>query len=142
AVAFATMLAVVAVLDQEGASAIAHDLYAQVLRKGIATEKEELRVSRMATIALGVVAIVLGIAFEQMNTAFMAALAFSVAASANFPVLILSMYWKRLTTRGALAAGYAGLFTAVLLVVLSQSVWVDVFGFSEALFPYTQPALF
>lgn len=142
AVAFATILAVVAGLALAGASAIAHDLYAQVVRKGTATEKEELRVSRMATIALGIVAILLGIAFEQMNTAFMAALAFSVAASANFPVLILSMYWKRLTTRGALAAGYSGLFTAVLLVVLSQSVWVDVFGFAEALFPYTQPALF
>src|SRR5699024_9537303 len=111
AVAFATILAVVAGLALAGASAIAHDLYAQVVRKGQATEKEELRVSRIATIALGFVAILLGIAFEKMNTAFMAALAFSVAASANFPVLILSMYWKRLTTRGALAAGYAGLFT-------------------------------
>src|SRR5699024_2665491 len=142
AVAFATILAVVAGLALAVASAIAHDLYAQVFRKGQATEKEELRVSRIATIALGFVAILLGIAFEKMNTAFMAALAFSVAASANFPVLILSMYWKRLTTRGALAAGYAGLFTAVTLVVLSQSVWVDVFGFAEPLFPYTQPALF
>ncbi len=142
AVAFATILAVVAGLALAGASAISHDLYARVIMKGKASETSELRVSKMASIALGVVAIVLGIAFEKMNVAFMAALAFGVAASANFPVLILSMYWKGLTTRGALAGGYGGLVSAVLLVVLSKSVWVDVFGFASAVFPYTQPALF
>ncbi|THF56218.1 cation acetate symporter [Pseudothauera rhizosphaerae] len=142
AVAFATILAVVAGLALAGASAISHDLYARVIKKGTASEKAELRVSKLATIALGVVAIVLGAAFEKMNVAFMVALAFGVAASANFPVLILSMYWKDLTTRGALFGGYIGLVTAVALVVLSKSVWVDVLGFASPIFPWTQPALF
>ena len=142
AVAFATILAVVAGLALAGASAIAHDLYAQVIKKGQATEKQELRVTRMATVTLGVIAILLGMAFENMNIAFMAALAFGVAASGNFPVLILSMYWKNLTTRGALASGYFGLSSAVIFVVLSKSVWVDVFHFAAPIFPYTQPALF
>ncbi len=142
AVAFATILAVVAGLALAGATAIAHDLYAEVYKKGNVTEAQELRVTKIATVCLGLVAIVLGMAFEQMNVAFMAALAFGVAASANFPVLILSMYWRNLTTRGAMAGGYGGLFSSVTLVVLSKSVWVDVFGFAEAIFPYTQPALF
>lgn len=142
AVAFATILAVVAGLALAGATAIAHDLYAEVYKKGQVTEAQELRVTKLATICLGIVAILLGIAFEQMNVAFMAALAFGVAASANFPVLILSMYWRDLTTRGAMAGGYGGLLTSVTLVVLSKSVWVDVFGFAQAIFPYTQPALF
>lgn len=142
AVAFATILAVVAGLALAGATAIAHDLYAEVYKKGAASEAQELRITKIATVCLGVVAILLGMAFEQMNVAFMAALAFGVAASANFPVLILSMYWRNLTTRGAMAGGYGGLISSVTLVVLSKSVWVDVFGFAEAIFPYTQPALF
>ena len=142
AVAFATILAVVAGLALAGATAIAHDLYAEVYKRGNVTEAQELRVTKIATVCLGLVAIVLGMAFEQMNVAFMAALAFGVAASANFPVLILSMYWRNLTTRGAMAGGYGGLFSSVTLVVLSKSVWIDVFGFAEAIFPYTQPALF
>lgn len=142
AVAFATILAVVAGLALAGATAIAHDLYAEVYKRGKVTEKQELRVTKIATVCLGVVAILLGMAFEQMNVAFMAALAFGVAASANFPVLILSMYWRNLTTRGALAGGYGGLASSVTFVVLSKSVWVDVFGFAQAVFPYTQPALF
>ncbi len=142
AVAFATILAVVAGLALAGATAIAHDLYAEVYKRGQVSEQQELRVTKIATVSLGFVAIVLGIAFEQMNVAFMAALAFGVAASANFPVLILSMYWRNLTTQGAMAGGYGGLISSVLLVVLSKSVWVDVFGFAEAIFPYTQPALF
>ena len=142
AVAFATILAVVAGLALAGATAIAHDLYAEVYKKGTASEAQELRVTKIATVCLGVVAILLGMAFEQMNVAVMAALAFGVAASANFPVLILSMYWRNLTTRGAMAGGYGGLISSVTLVVLSKSVWVDVFGFAEAIFPYTQPALF
>jgi len=142
AVAFATILAVVSGLALAGAAAISHDIYARVIKKGKATETSELRVSRFATIGLGVVAILLGMVFEKMNIAFMVGLAFGVAASANFPVLILSMYWKGLTTRGALAGGYSGLVSAVALVVLSKSVWVDVFGYAEAIFPYTQPALF
>jgi cation/acetate symporter len=142
AVAFATILAVVSGLALAGASAISHDIYARVIRKGQATEKEEIRISRFATIGLGMLAIVLGILFEKMNIAFMVGLAFGVAAAANFPVLILSMYWKGLTTRGALWGGYGGVISAVLFVLFSKSVWVDVLGNPAALFPYTQPALF
>ena len=142
AVAFATILAVVSGLALAGASAISHDIYARVIKKGTASEASEIRVSRIATIILGFVAIVLGIMFEKMNIAFMVGLAFGVAAAANFPVLILSMYWKGLTTRGALWGGYGGLISAVLFVLFSKSVWVDVLGNKAALFPYTQPALF
>ncbi len=142
AVAFATILAVVSGLALAGASAISHDLYARVIKKGTASEAAEIRVSKIATICLGAVAIVLGILFEKQNIAFMVGLAFGVAAAANFPVLILSMYWKGLTTRGALWGGYGGLVSAVIFVVLSKSVWVDVLGNASALFPYTQPALF
>ena len=142
AVAFATILAVVAGLALAGASSISHDLYARVIMKGQAKEEDEMRVSRFATLALGVIAVVLGIAFEKQNVAFMVGLAFGIAASSNFPVLILSMYWKGLTTRGALAGGYIGLALAVTLVVLSKSVWVTVLGNPAPLFPYEQPALF
>ena len=142
AVAFATILAVVSGLALAGASAISHDLYARVIMKGQASETKEIQVSRIATICLGFVAIILGILFEKQNIAFMVGLAFGVAAAANIPVLILSMFWKGLTTRGALVGGYGGLVSAVTLVVLSKSVWVDVLGNKAALFPYTQPALF
>jgi cation/acetate symporter len=142
AVAFATILAVVSGLALAGASAVSHDLYARVIKKGQASEASEMRVSKLATVALGVVAIVLGILFEKQNVAFMVGLAFGIAAAANFPVLILSMYWRGLTTRGALVGGYGGLVSAVLFVVLSKSVWVAVLGNARALFPYDQPALF
>ena len=142
AVAFATILAVVAGLALAGASAISHDLYARVIMKGKASEASELRVSKFATVGLGFLAIILGILFEKQNVAFMVGLAFGVAAAANFPVLILSMYWKGLTTRGALWGGYGGLISAVIFVVLSKSVWVDVLHNAAPLFPYTQPALF
>jgi cation/acetate symporter len=142
AVAFATILAVVSGLALAGASAISHDIYARVIMKGQASEATEIRVSRIATICLGFVAIVLGILFEKQNIAFMVGLAFGVAAAANFPVLILSMYWRGLTTRGALFGGYGGLLSAVMFVVLSKSVWVDVLHNAAPLFPYTQPALF
>jgi cation/acetate symporter len=142
AVAFATILAVVAGLALAGASAIAHDLYAGVIMKGKASEASEMRVSKFATAAIGVVAIVLGIAFKDQNVAFLVALAFGVAASVNFPVLLLSMYWRGLTTRGALAGGIAGLVCAVTLVVLSPAVWVKVLGNAQAVFPIDHPALF
>jgi len=142
AVAFATILAVVSGLALAGASAISHDLYARVIKKGKATEAAEIRVTRMATIGLGLVGIILAIAFEKQNVAFMVGLAFGVAAAANFPVLVLSMFWKGLTTRGALFGGYGGLLSAVTFVVLSKSVWVDVLGNKAALIPYSQPALF
>ncbi len=142
AVAFATILAVVAGLALAGASAIAHDLYAGVIAKGNATEASEMRVSKISTVAIGIVAIFLGIAFKDQNVAFLVALAFGVAASVNFPVLLLSMYWRGLTTNGALAGGIAGLVCAVTLVVLSPAVWVKVLGNAQAIFPIDHPALF
>jgi cation/acetate symporter len=142
AVAFATILAVVAGLALAGASAIAHDLYVGVFAKGNAKEGTEMMVSRIATVGMGVAAILLGILFKDQNVAFLVALAFGVAASVNFPVLILSMYWKGLTTRGALWGGIAGLVSAVTLVVLSPAVWKTVLGNKEAIFPYDHPALF
>lgn len=142
AVAFATILAVVAGLTLSGASAVSHDLYATVLKKGQATSENELRVSRATTIALGIIAVVLGIAFEKQNIAFMVSLAFAIAASANFPVLFMSVLWKDCTTRGATIGGFIGLITAVGLTLVSKSVWVDVLGNSTAIFPYTSPALF
>ncbi len=142
AVAFATILAVVSGLTLAGASAISHDLYASVIKKGEASSEKEIRVSRIATIVLGIVAIVLGILFEKQNVAFMVGLAFAIAASANFPILILSMYWHRLTTRGALVGGFTGLTTAIVLVILGPIVWVDILGNAEAVFPYKYPALF
>ncbi|UDM18738.1 cation acetate symporter [Vogesella sp. XCS3] len=142
AVAFATILAVVAGLALAGASAISHDLYATVIKKGKADEKSELKVSRIAAVAIGVLAIVLGILFEKQNVAFLVGLTFGVAASTNFPILILSMYWKDLTTRGALLGGFSGLISAVTLVILSKAVWVTVLGNETAIFPYEHPALF
>jgi cation/acetate symporter len=141
AVAFATILAVVSGLTLAGASAVSHDLYANVFNKN-ATEAQEIKVSKIATIILGIVAIFLGIAFEKQNIAFVVGLAFAIAASANFPVLFLSMFWKRLTTRGAAIGGSLGLATAILLVVLGPIVWVDILGNAEAVFPYKYPALF
>ena len=142
AVAFATILAVVAGLTLSGASAISHDLYANVVMRGSRDEKREMRVSKMATVALAIVAMLLGVLFEKQNVAFMVGLAFAIAASANFPILLLSMYWRNLTTRGALWGGSAGLLTAIVLVILSPTVWVDVFHNAEAIFPYKYPALF
>ncbi|MDB5770895.1 MAG: cation acetate symporter [Burkholderia sp.] len=142
AVAFATILAVVAGLTLSGASAVSHDLYATVVKKGQASSDKELRVSRITTVALGIVAVVLGIVFENQNIAFMVSLAFAVAASANFPVLFMSVLWKGCTTRGVTIGGFLGLITAVGLTILSKSVWVDVLHNKEAIFPYTSPALF
>ncbi len=142
AVAFATILAVVSGLALAGASAVSHDLYARVIKKGKATEADEMRVSKLATIALGLIAIGLGILFEKQNVAFMVGVAFGIAAAANFPVLILSMYWRGLTTRGALAGGITGLVSSVTLVFLSRSVWVNVLGNATPIFPWEQPALF
>jgi len=142
AVAFATILAVVSGLALAGASAISHDIYSRVIRKGKATGPEEMRVSKIASLFLGVIAVLLGIMFEKQNIAFLVGLTFGIAASANFPVLILSMYWKGLTTRGALVGGIAGLVSAVTLVVLSKAVWVVVLNNPAPIFPYEQPALF
>jgi cation/acetate symporter len=144
AVAFATILAVVAGLTLSGASAVSHDIYATVIKKGKANSADELRVSKMTTIALGVIAVVLGIAFEKQNIAFMVSLAFAIAASANFPVLFMSVLWKDCTTKGAVIGGFMGLISSVVLTVVSPSVWEATLGNPKgsALFPYTSPALF
>ncbi len=144
AVAFATILAVVAGLTLSGASAVSHDLYATVFKKGKADSASELKVSRMTTLALGVVAVILGIVFEKQNIAFMVSLAFAIAASANFPVLFLSVLWKGCTTKGAVIGGFLGLVSSVGLTVISPAVWEAVLGNPKgsALFPYTSPALF
>ncbi|MDO8331983.1 MAG: cation acetate symporter [Fluviicoccus sp.] len=143
AVAFATILAVVAGLTLSGASALSHDLYANVIAHGRSTEKMEMKVSRYATIGLAVFAMLLGIIFEKQNVAFMVGLAFAVAASANFPVLIMSMFWSKLTTRGAVAGGVLGMVSSVLLICLTKAVWVETFHFGdEAPIPYQNPAMF
>ena len=142
AVAFATILAVVSGLTLAGASAISHDLYASLLCSDKTQEKNEVMVSRISTIVLGIAAILLGITFEQQNVAYMVGLAFAIAASVNFPILFFSMYWSRLTTRGAFIGGAAGLFTAIFCVLLGPIVWVDILGNAEAIFPYKYPALF
>ena len=143
AVAFATILAVVAGLTLSGASAISHDLYANVFKKGQTTPESELRMSKIATLGLAIFAMILGILFEKQNVAFMVGLAFSVAACANFPVLVLSMFWRGLTTRGAVIGGVAGLASAVTLIVLSKAVWVDTLQISDTpINPFNGPAIF
>lgn len=144
AVAFATILAVVAGLTLSGASAVSHDLYATVFKKGNVDSASELRVSRITTLVLGVIAVALGIAFEKQNIAFMVALAFAIAASANFPVLFMSVLWKDCTTRGAVIGGFLGLISSVALTVVSPSVWEATLGNPKgsAWFPYASPALF
>ncbi|MDR1967313.1 MAG: cation acetate symporter, partial [Burkholderiaceae bacterium] len=144
AVAFATILAVVAGLTLSGASAVSHDLYATVFKHGKADSASELKVSRITTVALGIVAVLLGVLFEKQNVAFMVALAFAVAASANFPVLLLSVLWKDCTTKGAVVGGFLGLISSVGLTVVSPSVWEATLGnpAGSAWFPYTSPALF
>ena len=144
AVAFATILAVVAGLTLSGASAVSHDLYATLIKGGKANSADELRVSRITTLCLGLVAVLLGIVFEKQNIAFMVSLAFAVAASANFPVLFMSVLWKDCTTKGAVTGGFLGLITSVGLTVVSPSVWEVTLGNPKgsALFPFASPALF
>lgn len=144
AVAFATILAVVAGLTLSGASAVSHDLYATLIKKGKADSRAELKVSRITTVALGIIAVLLGIAFEKQNIAFMVSLAFAVAASANFPVLFMSVLWKDCTTRGAVIGGTLGLVSSVVLTIVSPSVWEATLGHpaGSAWFPYASPALF
>jgi cation/acetate symporter len=142
AVAFATILAVVAGLTLAGAAALSHDIYVHVVRGGRASEKEELRVARGATILLAVVSIVLGIAFKNQNVAYMVGLAFAIAASANFPALVLSMFWRRFTTRGAQLSILAGTAATVLLIWMSPTIQIDLLGNKSAYFPYRNPGLF
>ncbi|MBX9633614.1 MAG: cation acetate symporter [Magnetospirillum sp.] len=142
AVAFATILAVVSGLTLAGASAISHDLYASVFARGKTTEAMEVRVSKIASLGLGVIAVILGVIFEKQNVAFIVALTFSIAASATFPVLVMAMFSKSLTTRGAVIGGYMGLFGSVGCVLLSKVVWVQSFGFADPIFPFVYPTLF
>ena len=142
AVAFATILAVVAGLTLSAASAVSHDLYATVFKNGRASSADELRVSRLTTLALGALAVLLGLVFEKQNVAFMVSLAFALAASGNFPVLILSLLWSGCTTRGAAWGGTIGLLTAFVLTLLSPAVWTTTFGLGPAPFPYSSAAIF
>ncbi len=144
AVAFATILAVVSGLTLAGASAISHDLYANVFARGRADEAHEIRVSKIATVALGIFAILIGVLAQSINVAFAVGLAFAIAASCNFPVLVMSMFWKDMTTRGAVVGGFLGLITAFFGVVLSPAVWEGIFGNPKgsALVTLDNPTLF
>jgi cation/acetate symporter len=141
AVAFATILAVVAGLALAGASALSHDLWVNVVRKGTASGDEELKVARVATIVLGVLAVLLGITFKGQNVAFMVSLAFAIAASGNFPALLMSIFWRRFSTSGAVASMLTGTFGTLLLIWLSPTIQVDVLKGTDALFPLKNPAL-
>nr|WP_246028340.1 sodium/solute symporter [Leptospira fletcheri] len=142
AVAFATILAVVAGLTLAAASTISHDLHFNVFREGKATEEEQVRVARRATVAFGIFGILLGILFKDQNVAFMVGLAFAIAASGNFPALFLSILWRNFSTAGGVASILSGSLSASLLIILSPTVWVEVFGFSSPIFPYKNPAIF
>ena len=139
AVAFATILAVVSGLGLAGASAISHDLYGRVFRN--VDERREMIVSRAATVAIGLLAVALGLVFRGQNVAYTTGLAFAVAASANFPVLLLAIYWRGLTTAGALAGGITGLVSAVALTFVGPAIWVKVLGHATPLFPFDPPAI-
>ena len=141
AVAFATILAVVAGLTLSGAAALSHDLWVNVFRHGNAEAEEQLKVARVATVGLGVVAVLLGITFKGQNVAYMVSLAFAIAASANFPALVLSIFWRRCTTNGAVASMVLGTVTTLLLIYISPSIQIDVLGRDSALFPLRNPAL-
>ena len=144
AVAFATILAVVSGLTLAGATAVSHDLYASVIARGRASEKAEVNISKISAVVIGIVAIFLGYLFEKVNVAFMVGLAFAIAASCNFPVLLMSVFWRGTTTRGALIGGFLGLISAVAMVVFSPAVWETTLGHpaGTAWFPYDNPALF
>ena len=141
AVAFATILAVVAGLTLAGASALSHDVFVHAIRGGRATEREQIRVARIATVVFGILAVLLGILFRGQNVAFMVGLAFAIACSANFPALLLSIVWRRFTTAGALAAIITGASVSLLLIVLSPTVWVDLLGYAAPVFPLRNPAI-
>jgi cation/acetate symporter len=141
AVAFATILAVVAGLTLAGASAISHDIYANIMRKGAVDEQTEVRISRLATLGLGILAVLLGIAFRTQNIAYLISLVVGIAASSNFVLLVLAIYWRGLTTRGAVAGGGVGLVSAIVLTVLGPAIWVKALGFAEPAFALDPPTL-
>jgi cation/acetate symporter len=141
AVAFATILAVVAGLTLSAASAMSHDIYVSVFRKGHASEAEQVRVARKAVVIFGIAAISCGILFKGQNVAFMVGLAFAIAASGNFPSLLLSILWRKYSTAGAVASILVGSISAALFIILSPTVWVDVFKYKTAIFPLKNPAI-
>ncbi|MCC7122094.1 MAG: cation/acetate symporter ActP [Gammaproteobacteria bacterium] len=142
AVAFATIVAVVAGLTIAGASAISHDLYANILRHGRASDAEVMKVSRFASIGLGILGIILGIAFKEENIAYLIVLPFTISSTVFFPVLFLAMYWRRLTTTGIVVGGWLGLASAVVMLVVGPTIWKDILGHAAPIFPYKYPALF
>jgi cation/acetate symporter len=142
AVAFATILAVVSGILLSASASVAHDLYARVIRRGSASDREEMLVSRIATVAIGAFAIGLSMLFRDLNIGILSALVLAIAASVNFPVLVLALFWRGLTTRGALCGGSAGLIVVLVLTVLSPSIWVRVLGHAEPIYPYAYPTLF
>jgi cation/acetate symporter len=142
AVAFATILAVVAGLTLAGASAYSHDIYVSVIKGGHATEEEQVKAAKIATVVFGIAAVGLGIVFKGQNVAFMVGLAFAIAASANFPALLLSITWKRFTTQGAVWSILVGAVSSSLMILFSKTVWVDVLKFQTAIFPMKNPAVF
>jgi len=142
AVAFATILAVVAGLTLAGSSAYSHDIYVSVIKNGRATEEEQVKVAKMATVVFGVAAVGLGILFKDQNVAFMVGLAFAIAASANFPALLMSVLWKPFTTMGAVWSIIVGAFSSTTMIILSPTVWEGVFKFQNAPFPFKNPAIF
>jgi len=141
AVAFATILAVVAGLTLSGAAALSHDLWVSVVRKGHAGGDEELRIARVATVLLGLIAVLLGITFKGQNVAFMVSLAFAIAASGNFPALVLAMFWRRATTNGLLASMVVGTTSTLTLIYLSPTIQIDILHRPTAWFPLKNPAL-
>jgi cation/acetate symporter len=141
AVAFATILAVVAGLTLAGAAALSHDIWVGVVRRGHASEREQFVVARGATVILAILSIVLGIAFKGQNVAYMVGLAFAIAASANFPALVLSMFWKRCTTLGAQASILVGTASTLLLIYGSPTIQVDILKHASAWFPLRNPGL-
>lgn len=142
AVAFATILAVVAGILLSASAAVAHDFYARVIRKDEISDTDEVRVSRWATVAIGATAIGLSMFFRNMNVGILSTIALAIAASVNFPALFLALFWSGLTTRGAVAGGITGLVTVVVLTVLSPVIWVNALGYETAIFPYAYPTLF
>jgi len=144
AVAFATILAVVAGLVLSAASAFAHDFYSHILRKGQATEKEQMTAARLASIAVALISMVLALFAQTMNVAFLVSLAFAVAASANLPVILLTIFWRRFNTGGAVTGMVVGLFSSLILVALSPNLWAvdgSALFVGEALFPLTNPGI-
>jgi cation/acetate symporter len=141
AVAFATILAVVAGLTLSGAATLSHDLWVNVFRGGHANEREQFMVARLSTIVLAVLSILLGIAFKGQNVAYMVGLAFAIAASGNFPALVLSIFWRPLTTAGAVSSILVGTISTVVLIALSPAIQVDILGHEAAIFPLRNPGI-